>query len=377
MGNEIIITEREGRERQIVLRGRSLPFQGVDFPTRLRVDINYPTGNPVATSQVTGPTWMPTTMEGKWSDLYLFEDNNAPTLLNFPTLQSQVEIPEQGSDAIQRSLYASGGVGPGQRARTAFAVKTAMQTLARSGMLLRMEWGPEVRFGYMEEFTPTYDRIEDIAWEIQWVWTGDKEFQPIPKKQRKDLPSTIKNLLKQLQRVLSSFRLEVFQAEIWTRRLRTPIVRLGQLGEDLLGTLKRLVNFSLIPADLFGTMKSSFKGVQFAANEILDIFKDISLTVETSKTGDPSDVHFDNAIQSAIRKLLVNLAAQGRLSQDIVDEFDAPTIRRVFRSSAGITLRDISLQEFGTVNNWRAIQDFNGFSSSVVPVGTLVRVPEL
>ena len=66
-----IIEQAETNLRGIVLRGRSLPFEGVAWGTELNVDINYFPGNPVAIAQVVGSQWTDTTINGRWSDRFL------------------------------------------------------------------------------------------------------------------------------------------------------------------------------------------------------------------------------------------------------------------------------------------------------------------
>lgn len=369
---DMVIEEREGFRRKIVLRGRSLPFQGIPFGTSQRVNIEYTPGNPVASSQVSGPEWLETTMNGKWTDIYLFDESNAPKLLNFPALQGQAQ---PGGQTVQGATFASGGTVPDQLAQTARAIRDAMFMISRSGMRLRFEWASIVRFGYLVEFTPIEIREEDVEWEAEFRWTGDTENQPIPAPQSKDMTSLLKQMLSSLTDVINVLSQVLFDAEVWQRRIAQTIVALGQFFEELLGTLERLVQFALSPAELFGTLKATLKGIQLAANDLIRTFKDVSAVVLASTIGDPAEVAINSGLQAAVRRLLIRLAAEGRLAREEIDKFDAPELLAVVVAPSGITLRDISLDQYGTAQNWKLIQDFNGFSSSVVPVGTAVRVP--
>ena len=60
--NVFVIAEHDIKDaREIVLRGRTLPYEGIGWGTTQRVDINYFPGNPTAIAQVIGATWNDTT----------------------------------------------------------------------------------------------------------------------------------------------------------------------------------------------------------------------------------------------------------------------------------------------------------------------------
>ena len=370
----MLIEEREGLRRSIVLRGRSLPYQGVAFPSQQRADINYFPGNPVAQSQVNGPVWLDTTMNGRWSDMYLWDDLNAATLVNFPALQSQAQ---PRSQQVAGNTFSSGSTVPNQFARTARALRDACYRINRSGSLLRMEWGSIVRFGFLREFTPTHDREEDIEWEFLWEWTGDTESQPVPRPQSEDMTSLLKRIIGKIQDVLDALQNPIYFAEEWIRRLTGPIIQLGQYVEELLGTLERISTYALSPLEIFGTLKATYTGIKLAANDMLSTFTDVSAALLAAVKVDASEISYANAIQAATRKLLVDLAAECRLATETVEKFDTPTVRTVLTLQQGQTLRDVALDEYGSAASWRLIADFNGFESSVLPGGTLVRVPQV
>ena len=373
----LTISEQTGLGRAVVLRGRSLPFQGVAFGMQQRVEINWFPGNPVGTAQVNGPTHMPTTMGGRWSDIFLFDDAHAATLLGFPALQTQVSVADFTGFAGGEATFKSGGVTPSQYARTAGALRDTFYKICKSGQLLRVEWGKIVRFGFLLEFTPTHDREEDIDWEMQFAWVGSSKNQPKPATKSKDMTSLLKQLIATVQNALNELNGAIFQIEVIKRRVSQSIIRLGSLAEELFGALERISVLTLTPLELLGTVKATLKGIQLAANDLLATFEAISAAVATSSTGDPAQVSVNSGAQQAARKLLLQLAAEGRLGQIEIERFESPSIRAVVQAQQGQTLRDISIAEYNTPNNWRAIQDFNGFEGSVVAPGTLVRVPEL
>lgn len=371
---DMTIEEREGLRRSIVLRGRSLPFQGVAFPSHLRVDNNYFPGNPVAESQVTGPVWKPTSMNGRWSDIFLFETENAAKLINFPALQTQAQ---PGGGLVAGASFKSGGAVPDQEARTARALRDAFYKIQRSGMHLRCEWASIVRFGYIIDFTPSIEREEDVDWELEWDWTGDTENQPVPAPRRQDLTSLLKKIMASMAEVISTLSAPLYELEAWRSKITQTVTLFAQFTAELLGTLERLTAFALAPQELFGTIRSTLQGIRLAANDLITTFTEVSAAVLLSAVGDPALVASQNALQALTRRLLVRLAKEGRLNQDAIDAFNSPRILAIEYAIAGQTLRDLSTAHYGTANHWREIMDFNGLASSVVPTGSVIRVPIL
>lgn len=369
---EMHIEEREGLLRRIVLRGRSLPFSGVNFGTRQRTKITYFAGNPVGHLDVMGPEWTPTTMNGKWNDVHLFDPRNSATLNNFPGITQQAQ---PAGLEVQGATFTSGGSVPSQAAKTARALRDAMMSICRGGAHLRVEWASIVRYGVLREFSHVHRAEEDLEWEAHFDWTGDTENQPVPAPERLDLTSILRQIIDRVTEVIDRLNDPLFRAEVWVRELSGLVTKLGQLIEEILGTLERVANLALTPLEVLGTIRASFAGIILAANDMIDVFERQSAVVVTSPTGDPAQIAIDNAVQYEIRRLLARLAAEGRIATERVERFDSPRIKTVVTISAGVTLRDVAEAQLGAANHWREIADFNGVSSPVLPPGTVVRVP--
>ncbi len=414
--NVFIIAEHDIKDaREIVLRGRTLPYQGVGWGTTQRVDINYFPGNPVAIAQVIGATWNDTTCTGRWSDLFLRNDEHAPDLINFATL-AETALPDVDAAVANRlpttglqdlpdnttsTTFQSGGALPPRKARTAGAIRDAIYALCRGGQLLRVEWGAIVRYGYIGEFTPTHDREQDIDWEIMFKWIGKEPTQPQPQPESKDLVSAIEFVQSRVLTIIEFLssgdrpsQIEVFDRlpssslnahaifiEQYRRQFIQYVRKINSSSKDLFSALERIVRAitPIDPRELFGNVRGAMDGLVQATNEMLDAFETLGAAVGTARTthGSPADVTVVDGLQRAFRKLALELAAEARRQQAEIDRFLTPRIKTIVRPYAGTTLRDISIQEYGTANNWRAIQDFNGLPDSVVPAGTVIRVPEI
>ncbi len=143
------ILELEGSRRQLVLKGRTKPYAGVEFPSETRSKVTYYPGNPVATQQILGPEFGPTDLEGMWKTRFLAG-----------TGQNEVEV--SGFDPID----------------SAADLVRAFEELRRSANSLRVQWGPVVRFGILKKFTPSWVTLYDVKWHANFEWRGEREFTP-------------------------------------------------------------------------------------------------------------------------------------------------------------------------------------------------------
>ncbi len=144
----ITIVERDGKKRELELRGPGLPKQGASWEVENRlVTAWYPGNSQEATQQVLGPMLSPSDWEGIW---------RTTQLIGCPC------------------LWRDGGEQPITRADT---LRQRFETLATSGALLRVTWaGAEgrriVREGRIGPFKASFDRFDDIAWSASFVWVS-------------------------------------------------------------------------------------------------------------------------------------------------------------------------------------------------------------
>ena len=108
MAAPLIITENNGLKRTIALQGRSLPYKGaVLVEDEQRVEITFFPGNPVAYAQILGPQLTRTVFNGTWKDKYLQLAENAPRVLNFPTVSAAGQPLQPGSNLITGATFTS------------------------------------------------------------------------------------------------------------------------------------------------------------------------------------------------------------------------------------------------------------------------------
>lgn len=363
-------------KRAILLQGRSLPYRGVSWGVEQRLDENWFPGNPQGVVQVIGPRELPTTITGMWKDVFLFDDQHAATLLNFPGL-----MPAARPDATTRggTTFASGGATPKQKAQLARVLRDAFRMLIREGVKVKVEWGSLARVGFLKRGEFPHDREEDINYEIEFMWIGETDADPKPKKRKAELLSFLKQLLALLDQILNAVIGAVIKASLWIRRVNQVIAKLGSFVTELLGALDKLASFAFAPADTLANIRAQMRAITLAARELRQtIFDGASASYEaTVQSLNPIEIAAAHAHELELLALGRRLGAEAEQMRLEIEEFIVPELEAIYVSPGGITLRDVSLRFYGTPDNWQAIADFNGFGTSVVSPGTVVRVPKL
>lgn len=371
-----IVQEVEAPFRGIVLQGRSLPYRGTTWGGEQGLDINWFVANPVASVQVLGPREDPVEIVGKWKDVFLYEDSNKATLYNFPRLgRAAVADPDQAGGS---TFTSSEGVVT-QYAQRARALRDAFRLLRKSGVLCRIEWGSLVRFGFVQRTVFPHDREEDIDYTITFAITGDQEAQPkVLERPSVEVLSLLEQMFQAIEALLDTLRRATFVAQTWVRRVNQSIIRLGSLVTEIIKSLEALASFAFAPADTFGTLKSQLTAIRLSVIDLFETLKDgASAVVEASLLENPALMALNNALQQQVRLNAAKLAAQAAKNEALLEDQSFNELSGVVVMSGTQTLRDIARDATGNPQDWVAIAGFNGFASSILPRGTVVRIPRL
>ena len=373
----LFIAEQSGDGRTIILRGRSLPYRGVVWGQEQRVEIKYFPGNPVGQAQVLGPKWTTTTMTGKWKDAFLFDDQNATTLLNFPAIAGPGR---PGSTVFGGKSFVSGGgipggVGEGRRARV---VRDAFYMLQRAGQLLRVEWGSMVRYGFITRFDANHDREEDIGFEIDFEWIGDTASIPRPlPKPKISAPGLLALILAAIQAFLNAVNAALALIYGAVTLITQRITKIGSLIAGFIDLLNNLISLVFVPAEMFGVMKQQLTGIILAVKDLVDTIKRIPQAYSAAKEGaDFSEVNIAAAAAAAIAFNARKLGVEASEQREQLTELESPDLLGVLTAPEDTTLKDIATEYYGAPDDWTTIADFNGFASMVVERGTIVYVPK-
>ncbi len=146
----LLIEEKTGKKRRLVLRGAGLPLQGASWKSEQRLVTKWYAGARSATQHVLGPFDAPSEWKGVWNTTRLF---GAPP------------------------SYYSGAGAEEQLIIRANELRDLVDAFARDGALLRVTWATDddrtlVREGRIGPYDFAHARMDDIEWQITFVWTG-------------------------------------------------------------------------------------------------------------------------------------------------------------------------------------------------------------
>lgn len=377
MAMPFVIAETNGMKRTIVLRGRSLPRQPINFGGEMSVVIDYFAGNPVAYAQVIGPKYLPTEVTGEWNDIFLFEDANCPYLLGFPPIGVAGKPPPVGANTILGGTSFVGGsaAAGSQSAFLARTVRDAMELVRRSGALLRVEWGSIVRYGFLTKAMFPHKREQDIGYELEFQWIGDTDAQPVAVSKQMSALGFLKALAAILQKLLDALLTADYLAQQFLQGITGPITKLLSLLTALVETLTKMLGQLLNPFDIVASIKAAAIGLKLACRDLLDLFDRGGGRL---KGRDSSAAQaFLAAAENEVRRLLEELAFLAAERERELDAFFTKQVLATHVAQAGQNLRDISTLYYGRPESWPDIADFNGLAGSLTTPGRLLRIPKL
>lgn len=379
MSYPFIITETNGLKRTIILRGRSLPYKGavLDIGSQ-RVEITYFPNNPVAFSQVLGPTYDRSEITGMWKDKFLADEDNAPIILGFPMLSAAGRPTPVGANRVVGTSFLSGGAFTGEQTlQLAKAVQDAFGMLRKSGARMRVEWMNFVRYGHLTKAEFPESSGDEVEYRIEFAWTGDTDVQPkavIVDWSSKGLLQKLLDFTGQLNNILAGL---LYTAQITVAPFSNKIADLLTDANRLVKTLGKFASFQLVPAEVGLGLKASFYRLR---DSIRDLLRDID-----SRDGRLDGARrLDNAAMQlsdlAVRQLRQLLAVMAEAMAEELRRLEAVLsreTRETYRVTGFKTLRDVSIDVYGTPDNWRQIASFNRLGSSIVAPGTELRIPKL
>jgi nucleoid-associated protein YgaU len=374
----LTIRETTGGSRQIVLRGRSLPHRGVEFPSEQRVQIDYHPGNPQAEAQVLGPKWGPTTLRGRWSDAFLDSQGNGALLFNFPPLgiagRALVGVGTVGGPTFQAGGSVPGSIGEAQRAR---AIRDAVYMIQRGGQKLRVEWGSIVRYGHLVRFTPSHAREEDISWEMEFEWQGDSDAPlKIRTKAPLDPAGLLAKILAAIQKFLDEANAVLAQILGAQLMLQSKITAIASAVTGLIQLVQGFVNLALVPAQILGTLQQALTSIMLAIRDLIATIRGLfSFELATKNGGSPAAANLAAEAAAAILYQARLLGIDMALTLQKLTDLAGDEVLATVQITADQTLRDVAAQYYGEPSSWQRIADYNELSTSRPAAGTIIRVP--
>lgn len=339
------IEETTGAQRSIILRGRALPYRDrtVSWEGAQQHKLTWYPGNPVGTLQVLGPREGPTTLGGMWKDRFL---------------QGQVEI--------------SGFPGVDGATLRAEQLIAAFDQIRVGGNLLRVQWGPQVRNGILARFRATPDRIEDIVWEAEFVWNGRDDAEA---PRAAEEPAEAPNLR---QRVNETDDQLAFQPKPISKNYRARVLERINVMRSKSGVifdrLRQVDGIVQTPAQVVGAISSATEAIRVEAESAIGILSDEPYTFAQASDRVLDVLSGERWRRSLSRRVGALRATAQRLDQQ-TREKALGGVLTVITLPGDTSLRRIAIQAYGSADAWQTIADFNGFTTSVIPGGTVVVIP--
>lgn len=358
--NEITIQELTGSDPiTVTLRGRAMPYRGMPTPSRQRIVTTFYQGNPVATQQIMGIEYPDTELTGMWKAKFLrVQDARvAGNALG-------------GVDAIIDGAIADEFFGASNGATILVALFERL--LARGNELL-FSWGPISRYGLLKEFTPSWQREEDVEWSMSFEWSGAQRTVPrtsLVANPGQDIQQGVVNVDSAAARVPSSL--------VDAPQRRQSFAQLGAIRNasiDFLALTRQAAQAATLPARVVQGALAQAIQVRDDVAVLSGQMMDVPYTY-MSMSDSVVDVFSVEVWRRDVGRQAESLAARSQKTADQLSSLKNLTPDyQLVTVGQGQTLRHISLIYYGNADDWTIIAEANRLPSSVVAAGTVVRVP--
>ncbi len=378
-----VITPLEGElaNTDIRLEGRALPYQGVAFSTEQRISTTYYPGNPVATQQTMGPVEKNTTIKGTWKDKFLGNGQSQVLMKLFDGLMRRgTRVKIQWGHNI--NLFTPNG-----------AIDASLPD----------ETTDIVRIGLIKNFTHTYDRPQDIQWEMEFEFSGRDEpastvLQTAQVINPKDNLSQVAESFKDSEGALLAFKSNPAirnAAGLFPDAVNIVPLPLPSNAQLLLGNVNATIDQLQTVIDAGVTTLANanqyLNDISDALSNISNLNRDsIEKCITVCAQGYQALLHLENVIDRTPKSILVptdgalaflNMSTimfdmthtcDSSISQSVSTQKSLQgrliplTIDNV-RAIPGTDMRELALKYYGDGDLWYLIANYNNLTSSVVP----------
>lgn len=369
-GTSLAIEEVTG-DLSVVLRGRSMPYRGVEWGVEQRIKTDWYPGNPVASQQILGPQEGKTVLKGMWKDRFIRGSIEV----------SGADTPRFATDAVQ-----------------------LFHRICRAGRLLRVSYLAEVRVGYLRKFVPTYDRAQDVAWEMEFEWQGREDQVFVREEEAPSSPRTGFDLFSALQDAVAAVAAVVSLANAWVAGIVSAINEIGDSIAGLTRLLEVAATLTSLPSTLIGAITAQVAAIVRQVTSLLRQILSPRGTVtpvaqlvakpaisptsrKASAAGSGSrrgqappasavanTTRFERA-RRAVGRAASNIAAYAQTEEARILARVSPATTVVVTVSEQQSLYSLSTKYYGSPDYAGYIAAVNRLGSGNVAAGTQIRIP--
>lgn len=366
VGSTLTITELTGPENVLELTGRSLPYKGLPFEGKMRAEFTRYPGNPIATVQMLGNDEGSSMIHGVWKDRFV-----------------SPEILDDNENVIGLTTPAGAAKFNGLTLENSLAIVGAVDGFRRRGQLLEFAWDVLIRQGILTRFKHTWDRKEVVDWEMEFEWISQGEpLQPVAFVVPPNPADIADQLISTLQAIQAAILAPFQIVQNISSMVSNAANSLSDAVEVVSSTATKLNQLVLSPLDAAKQTMAALTTIGAEAQ-----------TIESAVTSVPaqalpvseniSTVSVGQTLQAAqwSRNLRIQTRAMryyaARTAQTVKSTSVSQTLLASFTARAGLDLRTVANQYYGTPDEWRTISTFNGLQGSQVPVAQTLLVPRL
>jgi nucleoid-associated protein YgaU len=329
----------------IELSGWSAPFRPMKHGgTEMKEKTTAYPGNPEATQQVIGKKYLPTTMNGYWSDRYL-------------------------GDGAAKGLC------------------DVFEAILSAGATVQVSWGgtPEgdvsdtVRIGLLSKFDPTWDNPRDVAWEASFSWRGKGEaFVPAvaaahvlnPREGFQeavgDLATAGATAQTFLDRVLMTLGSPIPQAA--RDKVDRAVTDIASATDAIQAVTSMVTEAATFPAGAARAVVGAATLAVQAADDLEATYLNLDASVILLPTDRGIPLLLAKIQTFAMLESTDQVKFSATQAADGVSQMAEPEVIAEVTAPAGSDLRDLALKYYGDADSWWAIANFNNLATSAVPM---------
>jgi len=383
------IREVTGRQREIVLTGRCLPFRPVVDSTKQRMKVEYYPGATEAVAQVFGPNHTDQSISGIFLTRYMNDE------AHFVYSEIGQGFSFQGHNASIANASTVATV------RTAEHAKKILQDVCKAGQEVIVTWGVEpytnVNRGLVRGCTFKTHQAQRIEWEVEFEWVADSEATvlkipfPTPEPDPKSLYDKLSDFIDKVQEGINDLGDAYNEYVVQNlRKLNTTLDRVNNLVQAGVGLAAKPAQFA---RDVLVTCQNVKQDIVDTQNTMLDIaaqYRNVGTEWKAlaggmsfmpwSSTAEKPDDSADEQTRAALLSMEVDRLLNESLWQANVlsvyaESLIVPTVIDIYTAKTGDTLRKVSMKYYGTPNRWQDIADYNGITSDNLAAGDVVIIP--
>lgn len=336
-----IIEQTTGSQTRVVLKGRALPLDRAAWGVTMRTALTFYQGNPEGTQQVMGPEYPPLTIEGKWKDRFI----------------EKQAVVDGSETAITTSAQ----------------LVELFYRMTESGNEVRVQWATEVRVGVIKSFVPTWDRLQDVGWKLEFEWHARNAAKT--KAKAAAVFASPDDLLKKLNDVDDLLaQIEDFPKAI-TATLVSDIDAARQQIGKLFAVVRAFNTVLALPGTLIGAIAAAVGSI------IAQMGDEASRMSETSSQKMSISTQVATMLQTEDnrRDMAVRVVALSDAALQLQEQTQAqvnPSVAVQVVTQTDKTLYDLAMQYYGNPDMAAFLGAYNGISGALVTAGTVMLIPQ-